>query len=104
MNFTINSDTLDVNELIKAAYAGSNFALSDSTFAFSDENEDDIIEAADTSVTAFIIPRNIDMDVDVLPTPVSIPTLNCATWADACRFTMARSASTIFAPRAMPVA
>ena len=65
VNFTINSDTLDVNELIKAAYAGSNFALSDSTFAFSDENEDDIIEAADTSVTAFIIPRNIDMDVDV---------------------------------------
>lgn len=75
VNFTIDSDTLDVNELIKAAFAGAAYAdksvderyklgdgYSDSDF---DMLSQDVDENTDTTLTAIIIPRNIDADIDI---------------------------------------
>ncbi len=74
LNFDIYSDTLDVNELIKTAFAGSAYAASsdkiDMTSSDTDADFDKLAKQATentdtTSLTAIIIPGNIDADIDI---------------------------------------
>lgn len=68
VNFKIDSDTLDFNELINAAYAGMNFSNSNASkdVVLSDSAQiDNMIEEADTSRVMFMVPRNLDVDIDM---------------------------------------
>jgi hypothetical protein len=65
----IESDTLDVNEIIRAIAAGTEFAGSDvnrrdsiAQVVFDDTN--DLTGPSDTATGIFVIPRNIDFELD----------------------------------------
>ncbi|MEG2402649.1 MAG: hypothetical protein RSB34_06930 [Muribaculaceae bacterium] len=72
VHFSINSDTLDVNELIKAAFSGAayadNIAARYKLGTSESEEELELLAAnanADTTLTAIVVPGNIDADIDI---------------------------------------
>lgn len=72
--FNILSDTLDVNELIKASFAGSAYAqtamdgigAADITDEGLDKLQKKYQDSADTTMAAIIIPENLDVDIDFM--------------------------------------
>lgn len=70
INFSLYSDTLDVNQLMTAAFTGVNYAESTNkaTFNNSDNIDDSDLQKeldADTTLTAIIIPSNINADINI---------------------------------------
>ncbi|MDD2961908.1 MAG: AsmA-like C-terminal region-containing protein [Muribaculaceae bacterium] len=70
IDFNIISDTLDVNELIATAFKGTAYADSKvkQNMLMGNEDSDNVnlSSASDTIMRAFVIPSNVDVDIDVL--------------------------------------
>lgn len=69
-HFSIFSDTLDINQLMAATFAGINYSdqANKQTFGNSDKYDDNTYEnklASDTTIAAVIIPSNIEADIDI---------------------------------------
>lgn len=73
MNLVIYSDTLDVNEILTALYAGSKFSNGEArNILISDADDNELeqqltstVAETDTTMSAVLIPSNIEADIDV---------------------------------------